>query len=195
MIFSSWLAQRGGVDHGGVLIDGAANLIVRAREHQLCAGQPDGAVERAAPAVHDDFVLEAGGVGELPDLGGIGSGHARRGGRGHGACRARGHHAGFRARKLREPPAGRVLQLEDIDEMLRGGLLGGADFRQLERAAQIGPGAAAIDERPHADARIDIVVRGHLAHRAQSFLREILRGNVGKQRRGAGQLHEIAAIE
>ena len=44
----------------------------------------------------------------------------------------------------------RMLQLEDIDEVLGRGLLGRPDFRQLQRAAQIGPRAAAVDQRAHA---------------------------------------------
>ena len=81
--------------------------------------------------MHDDFLLQTSGVGKLPDLGRIVSGNAGRGSGRHGAGRAGRHHAGFRARKLGQALAGGVLQLKNIDEMMRGGLLGGADFGQL----------------------------------------------------------------
>ena len=88
-----------------------------------------------------------------------------------------------------------MLQFENVDEMLRGGLLGGTHFGQLERAAQVGPRASAVDERTHADGGIDIALGRGFSYRAPGSLRQALGGNIRQQRRGAGELHEVAAVE
>ena len=139
-------------------------------------------------------MLQAGGIGELPDPGRVAAGDARCRGGGHGAGRAGGDHAGLRAGQFGEAPAHGVLQLDDIDEVQGGGLFGGANFGQLQRAAQIRPRTAAIDERAHADARIDVAV-GCFGHGAKRFFGGIPRGEIGQQRRGASQFQQIAAVE
>src|ERR1700675_3061718 len=79
--------------------------------------------------------------------------------------------------------------------MLRGGLLGGADFGQLERTAQVRPRASAVYERTYADGGIDIALRCGFPYRAPGFFRHALSGDIGQQRRTSGEFHEVAAIE
>ena len=131
-------------------------IVDAADDDQLRAGQPDGAVEGAASAQHHDFVLHAGGVGQLPDLVRIGAGHAARRRRGHRSGGAGGDHAGFGARQLGQFSSGGLLQFEDVDEVLRRVVHGAADLGQFQRAAQIGPRPARVDEGANAEAPIDV---------------------------------------
>ena len=49
-------------------VDGIGDIVGLFDEDQLRAGEPDGAVESAAAADHDDFVFQSGGIGQLPDF-------------------------------------------------------------------------------------------------------------------------------
>src|SRR6185437_8984100 len=154
------IAERGGIDHRRLRIDGASQIVMRLRNDKFCAHEPNGAIEGDAAAEHDDLALHAGGVGKLPDFRRIGSRHAGGGGSGHGAGRSGGDHAEFGSGELRETSAGGVLKLDQIYKMERGELLGTARFGQFERATEISPGTAGVDERTKAEAGIDIFRAG-----------------------------------
>ena len=51
------VAQIGGIDHGRFAVDGVCDVVWLFDKHELCAGEPDGAVKGAAPADHNHFVL------------------------------------------------------------------------------------------------------------------------------------------
>src|SRR6266699_1839396 len=60
---------------------------------------------------------------------------------------------------LSSAPAHRTLQLEHVDEMLRCFHLRLPNFRKFQRSAQIGPRASAVDDRLHAQPRVNILSR------------------------------------
>ena len=63
---------------------------------------------------------------------------------------------GFGAGELRQTLSHGALQFEHMDEMIGRCLLGPADRRQLERAAQVSPRAAPVDEGPDSNPAIDV---------------------------------------
>ena len=79
-----------GVNHGGVGVDGVRDVVRLFDEDELRTSETDGAVECAAAADHDDFVLEAGGVRKLPNEFGVIAGDAGSGGSSHRTGCARG---------------------------------------------------------------------------------------------------------
>ena len=128
-------------------------------ENQFGAGQPDGAIERATASDHDHFVLQAGGIGKLPDVFVVGAGHACGGCGRHCTRRAGGDDAGLGAGQLRQAPADRPLQFQHIDEMLRRFHLRLTNFRKFERPAQVSPRASAIDDGLHSQPGVYILAR------------------------------------
>src|SRR6185312_10390385 len=154
------IAERGGIDHRRLRIDGASQIVMGLRNDKFCAHEPNGAIEGDAAAEHDDLALHAGGVGKLPDFRRIGSRHAGGGRGGHSSGGPGSDHAEFGSGELRETSAGGVLKFDQIYKMERGELLGTARFGQFERATEISPGTAGVDERTNAEAGIDIFRAG-----------------------------------
>ncbi len=163
-------------------------------ENELGSGEADGVVESAAAADHDDFVLQAGGVGKLPNIFRIAAGHAGSSGGGHGARCAGSDHASFSAGEFSETAAGAMLQFEHVDEIFGGFALGRGDFRKFQRAAEIGPGAAAIDDGFYAEARVDIL-SGIFAERGGRGSERFLGGNLSEQRRSSGPAKKSSATK
>ena len=62
------VAEPRGVDHRRAIGERGGEIVDAADDDELRAGEPDGAVEGAPSAEHHDFVLQAGGVGQLPHL-------------------------------------------------------------------------------------------------------------------------------
>ena len=164
------------------------------RQNQFGARQPDGVVKCAAASEHYYFMLRTGVVGQVPDFFRIGAGDAGSGGRGHGSGGARSHHAGFGAGKFRQAFSDSMLKLEHVHEMMRGGIHGAADFGQFERPAQIGPGAARVDEGPDTDAPVDID-GGLGAGGGASTLDDGAAGDGNQHGSGGGPFDEGAAVD
>src|SRR5882672_5965794 len=77
--------------------------------------------------------------------------------------------------------------------MMRGFGLRGADFRELERAAEVRPCATAIDDGLYPELRVDIFLRGQ-TDRGGGLRVQILRGDLCEQRRGCQIFHEAATV-
>lgn len=160
---------------------------------QLRPREADGAIESVPPAEHHHFILESGGIRKAPDAGRVRPGDARCRRGGDGGRRARGHHSRFRARHLCQPLSRRALQLEDIDEVLRRGIDRPANLGKLERAAEVRPRSAGVDEGPHSDAAVD-VGGGFLAEGGFDPACESPCGDSPENRRGGYPLEELAAV-
>ena len=87
---------------------------------------------------------------------GVAAGDAGGGGVGQRGGASGSDDAPLGAGELGEALADALHQLVDLDVLAGGGFLGGADLGQLERAADDGEGAAAVDERAHADGAVDV---------------------------------------
>src|SRR6266568_9219753 len=72
-------------------------------------------------------------------------------------------------------------------------LLGRADFGQLERTAEIRPGAARVDERAHADARVDVGARCFVDG-CPGRPPEGVRGDRAEQGRSSGPFQNSSAV-
>ena len=88
-----FIAEVRGVDHDCMFVDGIRKFFRRIGKHEFRPGEADRTIKRAAPARHDHFILEAGGIGKLPDVLVIGARHASCGCDRHGASCTGGDHA------------------------------------------------------------------------------------------------------
>ena len=148
------------VDHGRVRVDGALHLLGGVDHHQLDADHAQGVVVGRARGAGQDHLglVEAVEVGH-PDqplrtaAGDAGRGHVLEAG---GAARRDQPPLG--AGDRRQVPAHRLGQLVELREVAVGGVHGGHHLRQLHRAAEDGEGAAAVDDRLHADRLVDVAV-------------------------------------
>ena len=123
------LVTPGGVDHRCLWGNRGTQIVEFMHEHQFASGEPYRTIKRDAAAEHDDFVLQACCVGQLPDIFRFGAGNASGCRCRHRACRTGRYHAGFCSGKFRKTLTNSPLQFEHVDEMLRGLLHGSLHFR------------------------------------------------------------------
>lgn len=147
--------------HRRPLVDGGLELLSRFDLDHPHAGIADRmVVVNTVGLLYEDFALEAGGVGELPDPLGIFARHA-------GCCRqrerrgaARGHQCGLAAEQLGDPGAHRHMQVVEPNVLARGDLHGGHHLGPHERAGESREGARGVDERADAQFPDHITRRG-----------------------------------
>ena len=96
---------------------------------------------------------------------GIAAGDAGRRGVRHARRAARGHQGPLRAGQFGQAARHAFHQLVQNDVMLPAGIHGRPHFRQFERTADDGQGAAAVDQRPDADRLVDIRAEAKFAGR------------------------------
>ena len=146
------------VDHRRARTECRVELLAGADFDDAHADGTDRSVVHVARVLRDDhFVFrKPGQIGNAHVPIGIPAGDARRRRVRQRRRAARRHHAPFRFRQLGEAGADPRHQLVEVDVVLRRGVDRRAHFRQHERAADDGEGAARVDERPHADGLIDV---------------------------------------
>ena len=131
-LLCEFIAEIGCVNHRGLVVDGVRDFLGRFDEDQICTGQPDGTVERAAATGHDDLMSHTGRIRQLPNFCRVGARHARRRRCCHRSRRAGSDHPGFGASQFGQFAAGGILQFDHVDEMVRSFGLCGAHFRELQ---------------------------------------------------------------
>src|SRR5207244_2874452 len=100
-----------------------------------------------------------------------------------------GHNARLRTSQLRQAASNRTLEIEHIHKIFGSFELSLADFRKLQRAAEIGPGAPAIDDGFHPQPGINILLRSLSHHRAGVSV-HVASGNLAQQRSRRHQFDE-----
>ena len=152
--------------HLSVAHTGAREAIRDADLDQSGTGLRHRVVVHVALAAGDNhLVRHAGGVRQPVHPGGIEAGEARRCAQ-HQACGGTGRHvAGLRSRSLGDQFAGPALQLADIDAPLRGFGHGLCDFRVHDSTAEPRRRPRCVDDRTHAEATIDGLIRPALGVR------------------------------
>ena len=173
----------------GVLVDGVGQFFWRIGEHEFRARQPDRTIKGAAAARHDDFIFEAGGIGQLPDVLVISARHASCGCDRHGASRARGDHSRFCAGEFGQSSPNRVLQVDHVYEILRRFDLGLANFRKLQRATEVGPRPSAINDGLYPQAAVDIL-SWVFAYGGGGLRIKVGNRDLAQQRSGCHPFHE-----
>src|SRR5204863_9504508 len=113
-------------------------------------------VKGTSSTYHNNFMFETGNIRQLPDLLWIVARDTRGCRCRHGARCAGCDEAGFSAGKFGQPAANRLLQLDHVHEVFASSVLGRANFWKLQRTAQIGPGATAVDDGFDAETAVDI---------------------------------------
>ena len=173
------------VNHCCVRIDGVSQFLRCLHKNQLGSREPNGIVKSTPAAHHDDFILQSRSVGKLPDIFWIATSHACRSSGCHRASRPGSDHAGFGASQFSETPAGGMLQFEHVDEVFCSLSLCRLHFGKFQRAAQVCPGAPAINDGLYAEARVDVLARV-FAERSGGTGERVFSSNLAQQRRCCG---------
>ena len=169
------------------------NIVGLIDEDQLCAGQTDGAVKRAAAANHDHFVFQPGGIGQLPNFLRIAPGHTGCRRSGHGPRGARSDDSGFRTGQFGQSTPDSVMQFDHIHKITSSVCLSLEGFSKLQRSAEVRPRSAAIDDGFHTEPAVNIAARVQTDRGSGLYIKS-LRGDLSQQRRGRQHFHESATV-
>ena len=112
-------------------------------------------VAEAMRALDDELVAQAGDVGEPRDPGGIVAGDARGRLEHEASGGARRHQRRLRAQHARDGGAGRLVQLVDVDQRLRGLAHGLDRLGPHQRAAVAGGRPRPVDDATDAESGVD----------------------------------------
>ena len=127
----------------------------------LDAERADGVVVAVArPSRRDDLGPQAGKVRQLLNSFGVASRQAGRSGVGESGGTTGGDDGRFALNQLREPLADAFHQLVNVDREVRCLFHGLLDLRQRKQATIHRDGGGQVDERPDADATVDIGTGG-----------------------------------